>query len=65
MRTSEVAPATDRRTLWAQDIAQIMWGVELKALSTVRQVACHQVAYYTQRLYDGLDQSARDEDGNK
>jgi hypothetical protein len=57
----EVAPATDRRTLWAKDIARIMWGVDLSALSVTRQAGCHQVAHYTQRLFDGLEESVRDE----
>lgn len=67
MQSVEVAhgPETDRRTLWAKDIAQIMWGVDLNALSTARQVGCHQVAFYTQRLFDGLEEPVRDDAGNK
>jgi hypothetical protein len=54
-----------QREQWARHIAHILYRADLDQLEVLQQVACHGVAHYTERLLAGLNQPARDEQGNK
>jgi hypothetical protein len=61
----EAQDISAQRKQWAEDIARILWGSDLNALPMHRQIACHGIAHYSERLLNGLEHSTRDEAGNK
>jgi hypothetical protein len=48
-----------QRKAWARDIALILWQTDLNSLPVMRQVTCHSIAAYTEKM---LNAHSRDEE---